>query len=107
MPVILESNFREEYDAPLLRRLVEKTGSKCLQINCGADGEILIQRFKDRESKPERSYFHFPGNIDEFAAVLKKGFDPPLSLPGEVLTIDTSDFEKVDLKAIAYSVKNF
>jgi predicted kinase len=105
--VILESNFKEEFDAPLLRDLMEKTNSDCLQLVCGADGEVLLSRFIEREKSSARSPFHFTTSIDEFSSTLELGFEEPMRLPGDLITVDTTDFKKVDLRGILARLKVF
>lgn len=105
--VILESNYKEEFDAPLLRHLLEKTSAKCLQIVCGAEGSVLIERFRQRETTPERDALYFPTNVEEFIPKLKKGFNDPLRLPGKVISVDTTDFFRVELASIIDSVRDF
>ena len=104
---ILESNFKEEFDAPAIRDLIEKTASDCMQIVCGAKGEILIERFSNRESSAERSTLQFATNVDEWKPKLKKGFDEPLRLPGKVFSVDTTDFSNLDLSSILSAVNEF
>jgi len=106
-PAILESNFKEEFDAPLIRGLLEKTASDCMQIVCGAMGEVLIERFSRRESSAGRSPLQFATNVDEWKPRLKKGFDEPLRLPGKVFSADTTDFSKVVLSSILSAVNDF
>jgi predicted kinase len=106
-PAILESNFKEAFDAPLIRGLLEKTASDCMQIVCGAKGEVLIERFSSRESSAERSPLQFATNVDEWKQMLAKGFDEPLQLPGKVFPVDNTDFSKVDLPSILSAVNEF
>jgi predicted kinase len=106
-PVLLESNFKEEFDARLIRDLLERTTSGCLQIVCGANGDVLIERFSQRESSAERSPLQFATNIDEWKPRLKKGFDDPMQLPGKIISVDTTDFSKVDMPAILDAASEF
>jgi len=105
--VILESNFKEEFDAPQIRELLERTVSDCMQIICGANGDVLIERFRRRETTEERSPLQFATNVDEWKARLKKGFDEPLRLPGKIVSVDTTDFSKVNMLSILDAVGEF
>ena len=105
--VILESNFKEEFDAPQIRDLLEKTASNCMQIVCGAQGDVLVERFSKRESSTERSPLQFATNVDEWKPKLKKGFDEPMRLPGKIVSVDTTDFSKVDTSSILDAVGEF
>ena len=105
--VILESNFKEEFDAPQIRELLEKTASDCMQIVCGAQGDVLIERFSKREGTAERSPLQFTTNVDKWRPRLKKGFDEPMRLPGMVVSVDTTDFSKLDMPNILNAVSAF
>ena len=105
--VILESNFKNEFDGPLLKDLLEKTASECMQIVCGAEAGVLIERFSRREGSAERSPLQFATNIDEWKPKLKKGFDEPLQLPGKAIPVDTTDFSRVDMPFILRTIEEF
>ena len=110
IPVILESNYKQEFDAPLLLELIARSSSDCLQFVCGAEGTVLIQRYKNRaHSDRNRSVLNEVNfnNIEEWRPKLIKGFDDPLELPGNTIRVDTTDFSKVDLEYIKASVRDF
>lgn len=108
VPVILESNYKQEYDAPLLMDVIERTSCECIQIVCGTHGDVLVERYIKRTLSGERpKELNEIGNIEEFRQKLQKGYDEPLSLPGEVISVDTTDFARVDLKSILTKVSDF
>lgn len=108
VPVILESNYKQEFDAPLIMDVIEKTSCDCIQIVCGANGDVLVERYVQRTLSGERpKELNESGNIEEFRLKLQKGYDEPLCLPGEVISIDTTDFSKVELEAILAKVSDF
>lgn len=110
IPVILESNFKQEFDASLLMFLVNELKVDCLQIVCGAQGEVLVQRFSERmkmdASRKALGEKEF-NNTEEWTPMLLKGFDDPLNIPGKVLTVDTTDFSKVNLNEIKRNMETF
>lgn len=108
IPVLLESNYKQEYDAPLLMEVIEKTLCDCLQIVCGANGEILIDRYIKRTLSGERpKELNEIKNIEEFRIKLQKGYDEPLAIPSEIISVDTTDFEKIPLNEILASASKF
>lgn len=110
IPVILESNFKQEFDASLLMILVNELKVDCLQIVCGAQGEVLLQRYTERlkmdASRRVLGEMEF-NNVAEWTPQLLKGFDDPLNIPGKVITVDTTDFSKVNLNEIKMKMEAF
>jgi len=93
---IIESNFKPEYDSERLH-LIKKYSFTPLQVFCSADEEIILERYKERGHSGTRH----PGHFDDIAYSdlekdLLKGSYKPLDIGGEVIHIDTSDFDKVD-----------
>lgn len=104
--LILESNFKNEYDTPLIAKLIQETSANCFQIICGAQGDILYQRYCDRESS-DKSRELLSQDLEEWKIKLQKGFDEPLDLPGAHINIDTSDVSKIDHSFILKEIQNF
>jgi predicted kinase len=91
--VILEANFREDYDGPHLRALIAKYGTLVGQVWLTADPATLIARFERRAGGPERHPGHMElANMEEFRQALMEPGDAPLSLPGPLLAMDTTEF---------------
>ncbi len=102
--VIAEANFKPEFDKEHIEQFVEVHGTKVLELHCYADTEILRERAKKRVATQERH----PGHLD--AALFEKCFDPTLHSPvdvGELIKIDTSNFEEVNYLEIVNKVSNF
>ncbi len=96
--LILESNFRPEFDTPRLLDLRRRVPYVAFQIYCEAAGEVLIERFKHRWEAGERH----PGfieneQIDSFAATHLGGAYQPLAIEGHLHRLDTTDFASLDL----------
>ena len=95
--LIVESNFQDQYDSEQFRNLMRDYRFTPLQIQCKTEGDVLFERFKKRSESGERH----PGHVDhlnysEFEEDLLKGRYEPLSIQGEVVNIDTTDFTKID-----------
>ena len=98
---ILESNFSAERDGLTLGALQERYGFRAVEIQCVADGEVLVERFRQRWEAGERHPGHVdPETYDELRLTLLPGRLPRLGLEGEYLEVDTTDFEKVEVEGI-------
>ena len=90
---LVESNFRPHQASGWLAGLLDETGARAVQVQCRADGPVLLQRFADRAASPERHPGHCDtGNVEEFREELTRGFYDPLAVPGPVLTVDNTVF---------------
>ncbi len=95
--LVLESNFDPAFATPRFRALQEQYNFVPIQIQCKAEGEVLLQRFKTRAESGERH----PGHVDhlnyaEFQTVLLNQSSHTLAIGGQVIEIDTTDFQKID-----------
>lgn len=105
--IILESNFKPEFDNERFLDFQKKYDFSILQIMCKTDGEILFERFKKRSESGERHPGHVDDeNYDEFKDVLIKGELKALNIGGEVFALDTTDFESIDYDSIFSSIKS-
>lgn len=104
---VLESNFKPEVDREVFLDWQKQYPFKVIEILCFADGKILFERFKQRAEGGNRH----PGHVDhmcfeEQKKVLMAGRVEPLGI-GELIEIDTTDFEKVDYEEILEKVGEF
>jgi predicted kinase len=107
IPIILESNFKQEFDAPLILEVIKKTSCDCLQIVCSANGDVLVDRYVKRTSSSDRpKELNAVADIEIYGPILKKGYEP-LKLPGQLMTVDTNNFEEVDLSTLTSSIAKF
>lgn len=99
---VAESNFRRTHSSSDFRRLINDTGARIIQVQCVADGQILLDRFTARSATVERHPGHCDeSNLDEFRDDLLAGRYEPLDVPGEVLTVDTTDPAVVSVDDLA------
>jgi len=105
--VILESNFKPEFDRPRLEELKKKIGLEVLEILCYAEGKVVFERFKERALSGKRH----PGHVDnlcleEQEGILIKGKAEALGL-GEIIEVETTDFNKVNWDGIIGQTRKF
>ncbi|WP_190125474.1 AAA family ATPase [Streptomyces inusitatus] len=102
---LAESNFRPTHATADFLHLIDRTGCAVVQVRCVADGPVLLERFTARSSSAERHPGHCDDqNADEFRDELLAGSYEPLDLPGPVLTVDTTDFQTIDIPALAAQI---
>ena len=101
---ILESNFML-YSAEVLLPLVQKYNYSALTVLLDADTEVLNKRFCERDVTNERH----PGlklpvhnDFNDLSCATYRDF-----CVGEKITVDTTDFDKVDYNEIDAIVINF
>jgi predicted kinase len=98
---ILESNFSVERDGPRLQAYQEKYKFRAFEIQCVAEGEVIVERYRQRWEAGIRHPGHVdPETYEELRQTLLMGRLPPLGLQGEYIEVETTNFEKVDEAAI-------
>jgi len=106
--VIAETNFYPDMDRPRVEALRTTADFATIEVHCTADSNVVITRYKERQDAGEQH----PGHrldIAELRKLEKALLDNiyhPMGLDGELLTIDTTDFSKVDLDAVAEAVRS-
>lgn len=94
---IVEANFSADYDAPQFLDLQARYPFRAVQIQCCAQGETLLERFKARAMSGERHPGHAEqGQYEEHRMTLLHGRSEPLPLAGALYELDTSDFGSLD-----------
>ncbi len=106
--IIFDNSFDPEMSNPRFRALLNEQRAESIQIVCNADSEALFQRFKSRTETGNRHPGHGDENVlEQLRTNLAKEESPVLDIGGEVVEVDTTDFEKVDFQAILDRVKVF
>lgn len=98
---LVEANFRPSIDEERLQEIGTKFHARCLQIFCTADRDVLVKRFEERAKMPDRH----PGHADMFDVKtlrrqLEEGVYTPLSLDGETIIVDTTNWNEIPLNEI-------
>src|SRR5207245_777669 len=105
---ILESNFDSRLHSSRLSALKERYAYATLQVQCKAAGDVLYRRFRERAEAPARHPGHVDAeNLGEITGQLQEGKYEPLDIGGALPWVDTSDFAKVDHKALESAVATF
>lgn len=104
--VLVESNFDSDLASPRFRQLRDKYAFEVVQVHCRAARGVLLERFKARDGTAERH----PGHVDasalaEMTERLTSGADLPVRIDGVLITVDTTDFSKVDHAHILQTVR--
>ncbi|MCP4537430.1 MAG: ATP-binding protein [Chloroflexi bacterium] len=98
---IVESNFKIEFDTARFLDIKNRYGFEPVQIQCVADGHVLVDRFRQRSESGERHPGHCDrSNYDEFQEMLMLGQTPPLDIGGSFVEVDTTDLKIVDYAAV-------
>jgi len=98
---IIEGNFSASLASPALRELRQRHPFDPIQIQCRVEASVLIDRLRQRALSRERH----PGHLDQAAL---HSLQPesvqerlePLAIGGQLIELDTSDFDAVDHEAL-------
>lgn len=102
--VLVEANFEAKSGGNSIRRLVAEHGVPCARVVMTADGEVLLQRYRDRAAAGERHPVHLDAqNEARLAELVCSPYEPP-DVPGPLIEVDGDDLDAVDVRAIARSV---
>ena len=103
---VVESDFKPDEHTSKFKEFKHKYGFKPVQVQCQASDEVLLNRFKERSKSGERHPGHMDqANLEDFKKSLRENTYEPLDLGGETLTVDTSDFDKIDYPALLEAIK--
>lgn len=106
--LIIESNYKQAYDAAMINEVINSTQCDCLQLFCDARGEILAERYAQRVYRGERpKELDIEGIVEEFQIKLRHHKEEPLQIPGSIIFVDTNDFSLVNLNQIIEDVRSF
>jgi len=105
-PIIIEGNFvpagvKKVDESAVIKVLIDKYDYQPLTFKFTADTQILYKRFIEREKLPGRGIVNMMDSEPSYDDFCKwchalDGF----SVGGEVIEIDTTDFEKIDFASI-------
>lgn len=108
VPVIAEAYFHPEVAQAELQAIQARTPCRTFVIECIAEGEVLLQRWRDRLAHGERH----PGHVDDTAsdevirAILLQGRNAPqLKISHCCQVIDTTDFAAVDFNKLVAEIR--
>ncbi|MBT3230332.1 AAA family ATPase [Candidatus Uhrbacteria bacterium] len=104
---IVESDFIDDQQVQRLIKISQHNRADLIQIYLHAEPKVLAERFIQRLESGERHSGHGDEQYLEKAKQSLKSNDysgeasfSPLELPGSVIKIETSDFDKIDYNSI-------
>lgn len=99
--ILLENVFHPFYNK-IFQDMQARIPFNSLELNVRASGEILEKRHKKRAKQKHAGH----GSLQtyQYKAVLDKGYVEPLDLGGEVVVIDTSNWDTVNMASITSRV---
>jgi predicted kinase len=96
--LIVESNFQPGRDDLRLKEIQAKAPFSPVQINCFADGHVLVDRFQ------QRTGHRHPGHVDSQSvdelSILLIGRLPPLQIGGTLIEVETTDFSQLNQEEV-------
>ena len=103
---IVEANFSYRYATPAFQRVATRHPFRSLQINCVADPEVLRARSWTRSRSGERHPGHQDHLPPDSLDVPNPGRLPPLDIGGQVIELDTSDWDRLDYSALLDQIQS-
>jgi len=105
--LIVEANFHPAIANAHLRRIHAEQPHYIIQINCRADAEVIMERFRVRIEAGDRHPIHRYETFlrNGLAQALQAGTYDPLDIPGERLTLDTTAPDPAEEDRIVAAVR--
>jgi predicted kinase len=101
--VVVEANFDPELGTRSFAAIREQHPFRLVQIFCGGDPEVLVDRYRERAESGERHPVHADEeSAPEVEARIRAGEWRPLELEGELIEVDTT--QDVDVDAVVKRV---
>ncbi|MEI6044137.1 MAG: AAA family ATPase [Chloroflexota bacterium] len=101
---IVESNFKPELDTARFLALQEQYPCEFVQIQCVTEGEVLLERFRQR-AKIGRHPGHVDHEIESYLQpLLLRGRHGKLEIGGSLFEVDTTDFAKIDYAGLFQAI---
>ncbi|MDB5033380.1 MAG: ATP-binding protein [Chlorobi bacterium] len=101
--VILEGTFRDRYARVPISGLAGRHAAEVIQIQCVADPEILLSRYRARDGR--HPIHPALDGAAEFERDMRRGRYEPIDIPGIIITHDTTDFAAVDYSVVYDAVE--
>jgi predicted kinase len=106
--VIAEANFYPDMGSPRVEALRASADFTAIEVHCTADPDVVVSRYRNRQDTEKRHPGHRfdEAELHKLRQALLENTYHPMDLGGELLTIDTTDFSKVDLNAVVETVRS-
>jgi len=106
--IIMDNSFDPGISNSRFQELKAEYQADSIQIVCNSDRETLFKRFKARAETGNRHPGHGDSDaLNQLYEYLGDDKSQTLDIQGEVIEVDTTDFEKIDYQAILNQVKSF
>jgi predicted kinase len=103
-PVIVEANFAAEHARPVLRDLQGRCPFAPLEIHCTARDGVLIERYTARTGRRHAGHLD-DLRVEEIATAIAERRNAPLALAAQLMVLDTTQLESVDLEPIVETAR--
>ena len=107
---IIESTFNPEFSTPDILGMRQRCSFNPIQILCYAEGSVVVERFKNRVQSGLRHPAHPDAlalNDPMYMAKLASGRDEILDIGGQIIEVNTTNFEKINLAALTAKLSEF
>jgi hypothetical protein len=94
---VLEANFASREATDELGRLCHCAPFRALQLVCGGDPEVILERYVARASGRHRGHLDLQ-RVDEVREAIAGSYE--LAVPSEIVHVDTTDLAAVDVEAL-------
>ncbi len=99
--IIIEGNFKTEFESDHIRPRLKQFNYQAIQIMCQCDGKILFDRFKQRSESGDRHPGHCDTtNYEELKDSLLIGKYEPLDIESPVIIFDSTHLDQIDYSKI-------
>ena len=106
--IVLDNSFNPDMSNSRFQELKAEYQADSIQIVCNSDRETLFERFKTRAENSNRHPGHGDSDVlDKLYENLENDDPLILKIDEKVIEVDTTDFEKIDYRAILEQVKLF
>ncbi len=100
--VVVESNLHAALATPRILELRARCDFQPIQVQCLAAGDVLVQRFMERERHPGHGDSTL---IEEIGPSLLQAKPEILDIGGPVIQVDTTDWARVDYAKLVESIR--
>jgi predicted kinase len=104
---ILESNFVSKFANEKFKSLGEIYEFEVVQIYCHMQEDVLLDRFVKRQEQADRHPGHAENTyLEELKEALKTNRFSTLDINGELIDVDTTDFDSIDYVKIIQTISD-
>ena len=103
---VLESTFDVNYYRQRFEDIAAESGIRIVEVHCTAREEVLLARYRERSSSPERHHVHRDSDlVDNVRTSIRSGVWQPLGVSPHLIQIETSAPDSVDYEDVLDAVR--